>query len=163
MKNLFKVPVGDWSKDGHSQHVDFYITANYPASRMRQAYKDTCKKIGLQMNHGENYTGIEGVSYGSWRFLLTEYEESHIPAEAVQILLDHGFDFHRVEGERDENDLIIAQDVYFDAEGVFDLFMWFVKYSMPEDFQYEQVVLDAEPIVGWWCSGLNHQIGYGVF
>jgi hypothetical protein len=168
MKNLFKVPVGDWSKDGHNQSDTYYVTANYSAKEMRQAYKDTCKKIGLQLNHSDNYTGIEGATSWrdkdeNWRVLLSEYEESSINEKAVEILLEHGFDFERVDGERDENDKMVVQDVYFSSEGVFDLFMWFISYSMPEDFEYEMVVQDAEPIVGYWCDGLNHQIGYGVF
>jgi hypothetical protein len=163
----YKVPVGDWSKDGHNQSIDYYVKANYPASAMRQAYKDTCKKIGLQMNHNENYTDIEELSKykkgHGWRFLLTSYEESSIDENAVEILLEHGFDFNRVDGERDENNKMIVQDVGFCDDAVFDLFMWFILYSMPDDFKYEQIVIDAEPIIGYWNSELNHQIGYGVF
>lgn len=166
MKYLCKVPVGDWSKDGHSQHKDFYVSSNYPVKDMQQAYRDTCKKIGLQLNHSDNYMGIDGAdkhdSKDKWRFLLTEYEQSSIDEKAVKILLDNGFDFGRVDGERDENDKMILQEVYFYDEGVFDLFLWFVSFSMPNDFSWEEVVQDAVPIVGWW-SDLNHQIGYGVY
>lgn len=172
MENLFKVPVGDWSKDGHNQHTDYYVTANYPVEDMRQAYKDTCKKIGLQLNHSTNYTGIEGATRRyektgeEWRVLLAEYGECAIDERAYRILLEHGFDFERIDGMRDENDQIVPDDeegVFFCEEGVFDLFMWFVAYSMPKDFEYKEFKLKAEPIIGWWCNGLNHQIGYGVF
>lgn len=167
-KKLFKVPVGDWSKDGHNQCDTYYVESNYSAKEMRQAYKDTCKKIGLQLNHNKDYIGIEGFdmySKRNWRYLLTEYEESSIAEEAVDILLEHGFDFARVDGERDEIDRYVVQEAYFDSEGVFDLFMWFISYSMPSDFKYKQVMLEAEaePINGWWNKELNHQIGYGVF
>lgn len=163
-KKLFQIPVGDWSRDGHNQLETYYVTANYSAQEMRQAYKDTCKKIGLQLNHNTDYTGIiPEDKWNNWRYLLTEYEQSSIPEEAVEILLEHGFTFDRVDGERDDNGVIVIQEVYFDTEGVFDLFMWFISYSMPDDFEYEEFKLDAEPINGWWCDGLNHQIGYGVF
>ena len=163
-KKLFKVPVGDWSDDGHGKYEDYYVEANYSAQEMRQAYKDTCKKIGLQMNHNTDYTGIEGLkSWGNWRYLLTNYEQSSISEEAIEILLEHGFDFENFDGERDENDKLIVQDIYFSSENVFELFMWFVSYSMPNDFEYKQVTFEAEPIVGYWNDGLNHQIGYGVF
>lgn len=167
-KKLFKVPVGDWSKDGHSQCDTYYVETNYSAKEMRQAYKDTCEKIGLQLNHSDNYTGIPEVTDwrnkdDAWRILLSEYEESSINKKAVEILLEHGFDFNRVDGERDGKDQFIVQEAYFNSEGVFDLFMWFISYSMPSDFEYKQVKLEAEPINGWWKSDLNHQIGYGVF
>jgi len=164
-KKLFKIPVGDWSKDGHNQCDTYYVEANYSAKEMRQAYKDTCKKIGLQLNHNKDYVGIEGSNgnRNNWRYLLTEYEESSISEEAVEILLEHGFEFARVDGKRDEIDRFVIQEAYFDSEGVFDLFMWFISYSLPSDFEYEQVKFEAEPINGWWNNDLNHQIGYGVF
>lgn len=162
-KTLFKVPVGDWSKDGHNQSIDYYVYCNYPVEQMRQAYKDTCKKIGLQMNHSDNYTGLTNLKFRDPRCLLAEYEEPSISEEYVEILLEHGFDFARVDGERDDDDNYILQEAYFDSEGVLDLFMWFVSYSMPGDFVWEEYKIEAEPIVGYWCDGLNHQIGYGVF
>ncbi|MGG2091331.1 hypothetical protein AB1283_01015 [Bacillus sp. S13(2024)] len=162
-KTLFKVPVGDWSEDGHNQSKDFYVYCNYPVEQMRQAYKDTCKKIGLQMNHNTNYIGIEIRGFRSWRYLLTEYEESSICEDAVEILLEHGFEFDGIDGDRDENNKFVLQKAAFSEEGVLNLFMWFISYSMPEDFEWEQVTFNAEPIVGYWCDGLNHQIGYGVF
>lgn len=161
---LYQVPIGDWSSDGHGKYDTFYVYANYSAPEMAQAYKNTCKKIGLQMNHNENYTGLkEADNYGSWRLLLTEYEEYSISEKAVKILLEHGFDFKRVDGERDENGNFIIQEAYFYAEGVFDLFMWFISYSMPDDFKYQQYELNVPSIIGWWNSDLNHQIGYGIY
>lgn len=167
-KTLFKVPIGDWSKDGHNQSEDFYVYCNYPVEAMRQAYKDTCKKIGLQMNHNENYTGIEGLGYRTWRYLLTEYEESSISEDAVEILLNHGFKFSEDELPSDEFEyhdgrFIAVSSVSASTETVFKLFMWFISYSMPKDFEWEELNLEAEPIVGYWNKGLNQQIGYGVF
>lgn len=154
MKNLFKVPVGDWSKDGHNEYKNYYVTCNYAVEDMQQAYKDTCKKIGLQLNHNEDYTGIgEILSYGSedkWRLMLTEYEESTIDDRAVTILKEHGFESEQMD------------EGYFDEEAVFNLFMWFISYSLPENFEWEEVVPEATPLVGWW-GNLNHQIGYGVY
>lgn len=162
-KKLFKVPVGDWSQDGHNQCENYFVETNYSAKEMRQAYKDTCKKIGLQMNHGDtDYTGL-GLKFRDSRCLLSEYEESSICEDAVEILLNHGFEFKRVDGERDKDGNFIVQEAYFDSEGVFDLFMWFISHSLPSDFEYNQVTLEAEPIIGYWNKELNEQIGYGVF
>ena len=161
---LFKVPIGDWSNDGHGKCETFYVEANYSVQEMRQAYKETCKKIGLQMNHNTDYTGIDGIpSWGNWRQLLTDYEQSSISEQAVDILLEHGYDFSECEAF-DEDDNLIKEDVYFNSESVFHLFMWFISYSMPSDFEYKQFKLEAETINGGWGEGgLNHHIGYGVF
>lgn len=161
-QTLFKVPVGDWSKDGHNVSEDFYVYCNYSLEKMQQAYKDTCKKIGLQMNDGyfsSNYTELEDGMRGShaWRCLLTKYEESTISEEAIQILSEHGFDFNSV--FKDESDGVM----YFTSHDVFTLFMWFISYSMPKDFEWKELKLEAEAIVGYWSESLNHQIGYGVF
>ena len=162
-KKLFKVPVGDWSDNGHGKRADYYLEANYSAQDMRQAYKDTCKKIGLQMNHNQDYTGIERISsWSSWRHLLTEYEASSIDEKAIDILLEHGYKFSECEAF-DEDDNLIKDEIYFNSDSVFDLFMWFISYSMPSDFEYKQVTQEAESIIGYWSDDLNHQIGYGVF
>lgn len=163
MDNIFLVPVGDWSDDGHGKCDKYYVKANYPVEAMQQAYKDTCNKIGLQMNNGTDYTGLGINGWQDSRILLAEYEESSINEEAVEILLEHGFDFANVDGEIDENDNFIVQEAYFSSEAVFDLFMWFIKYSMPEDFAYEPFSINAKAIVGFWNKGLNESIGYGVF
>ncbi|BAR85817.1 hypothetical protein P9Z59_13555 [Bacillus thuringiensis] len=154
-KTLFKVPVGDWSQDGHNQYQDFYVYCNYPVKVMRQAYKDTCGKIGLQMNCSKNYTGIEDLPFRNWRYLLVECEESSICEEAVDILSKHGFSFNNIHVE--------DKGICFSESDVLDLFMWFISYSMPADFEWEEFKIEAEPIVGYWNKELNHQIGYGVF
>ena len=162
-EKLYKIPVGDWSDDGHGECDNYYITTNYSASEMRQAYKDTCKKIGLQLNHNTDYTEIEGMStWKNWRYLLTDYEQNTIEEDALDILLSHGFDISIAEEyeEDDEGKIVSAT---FDSRGVFKLFMWFISYSMPSDFEYKEFKIEAEPINGYWNKELNHQIGYGVF
>lgn len=159
-KHLFKVPVGDWSKDGHNESKDYYVMCSHTVEEMQQAYRDTCKKIGLQMHHTDNYTDIpETVKHRSWRMLLTEYEQNEIDYEAIKILEEHGFDFDGIDGESDEEDEDSLATAYFDSKDVFRLFMWFISYSL-ENFEYEEV--KAEAIIGYWGK-LNHQIGYGVF
>lgn len=163
VEKLFKVPVGDWSNDGHKQCVDYYVKANYSVSEMIQAYKDTCKKIGLQMNHNTDYTGIESKSsWKNWRYLLTEYEQNSISEDAIEILQNHGFNFNKMEDIDLDSDGNVTS-AFFNSEDVVKLFMWFISYSMPEDFYYKPFIIEAEPIVGYWNNELNHQIGYGVF
>ena len=53
---VYKLVLGDWSKDGHKQSEDFLFDCNYDVHKIRQAYKDSCKKLGITFNDGRNYT-----------------------------------------------------------------------------------------------------------
>lgn len=44
---VYKLVLGDWSKDGHKQSEDFLFDCNYDVHKIRQAYKDSCKKLGI--------------------------------------------------------------------------------------------------------------------
>ena len=44
---VYKLVLGDWSKDGHKQSEDFLFDCNYDVHKIRQAYKDSCKKLGV--------------------------------------------------------------------------------------------------------------------
>lgn len=44
---VYKLVLGDWSKDGHKQSEDFLFDCNYDVHKIRQAYKDSCKKLEL--------------------------------------------------------------------------------------------------------------------
>jgi hypothetical protein len=152
-EHILKVPIGDWSCDGHNQSSDYYIISNYPVEDLQQAYKDTCKKIGLQLNHNENYTGLpECNGYGSWRQIATEYQDSEIEEEALEILIEHGCTMY---GKK-----LTKGNDYLSGGDMFELFMWFISYSMPKNFEYR--VLEAQAINGYW-GNLNVQIGYGCF
>lgn len=156
-KHLAKVPIGDWSGDGHSNCTEYYVMTTHTVEEMQQAYRDTCKKIGLQMNHNENFTGLDEVNgYGHWRQLLTEYQNSYIDKEAVDILVAHGFDVTGL--DRDEDSDGDLNGIDFEDDDALRLFMWFIGYSL-EGFEYEQI--QAPAINGYW-GGLNVQIGYGV-
>lgn len=157
--------------DGHNECDEYLIEANYPVEVMQQAYKDTCKKIGLQMHGGQDFTGlVEDGEIHHWRYLLVGYLNSFINEEVIKILSSNGYDFEGVYGERDKEGKLIGDTACFSSETAFSLFMWFITYSMPSDFKYTQVVHDenteatVKPINGWWKQdGLPFNIGYGVF
>lgn len=53
---VYKLVLGDWSKDGHKQSEDFLFDCNYDVHKIRQAYKDSCKKLGITFNLGWKIT-----------------------------------------------------------------------------------------------------------
>lgn len=42
MKYKFKIPIGDWSGDGHSKHEDYLIESNKPVEQVRELYFQAC-------------------------------------------------------------------------------------------------------------------------
>ena len=46
---VYKLVLGDWSEDGHGKSKDFLFDCNYDVSKIRQAYKDSCKKLGISL------------------------------------------------------------------------------------------------------------------
>ena len=82
---IYKLVLGDWSDDGHGISKDFLFECNYDVHKIRQAYKDSCKKLGVTFNHNKDYTGL-GLGYGNERQVWTEYEEDGISKTAFEIL-----------------------------------------------------------------------------
>lgn len=149
-----KLTLGDWSKDGHERSDEFKYISNYPVDKIRQSYKDSCKLTGLTFNYNENYTGLK-LSYESWRYIWTEYEDCHINEEAVDILNEFGIDVVKIYNLDDE--------YYFEPTYASDLIMRFIGLSMPSDWVYSLVKDEYEPINGWWNGDLNVQFGYGLY
>ena len=152
-----KLTIGDWSKDGHGLSEFFVYEVNKSVSEIRQGYKDSCKKLGLQFNENKNYSGLaEHFDYGTNLHICTEYERDLLSVEAKDILFNNGIDINE----------------YFDEcvelEGFAELIMAFIKISVPdliwEEGSFKRSELKTiEPINGWWNDELNVTFGYGLF
>ena len=71
---VYKLVLGDWSKDGHKQSEDFLFDCNYDVHKIRQAYKDSCKKLGITFNDGRDYTDNAGCLKDiEWRRVGCDY------------------------------------------------------------------------------------------
>lgn len=153
---IYKLELGDWSEDGHKISESFLFDCNYDIHKIRQAYKDSCKKLGVGFNCNEDYTGL-GLGRRSERLIWTEYQESEISETAFEILNNSGcfkeVDFYKEDG------------VYYieERKDCAKLIMNFIALSMPEDFTYKLTESEIEPINGDWNGELNVQFGYGLF
>jgi len=47
MKNIIKLTVGDWGKDGHNQSDSYTILTNFDAKQINDAYKIATKSLGF--------------------------------------------------------------------------------------------------------------------
>mgnify|MGYP003474037794 CR=1 FL=1 len=152
----FKIPIGDWSGDGHGKCEIFIVECNYPVERVRQAYKDSCKLTGLSFNHNEDYTGILDSKYGDARQIATEYEDNVISDVALEILLKHGIDL-KTDWEFDEDGAYIEG-----TEEFLHLLFKFIKLSLL-DLNYNICEEELPYLNGYWNADLNVQFGYGLF
>lgn len=81
---LTYLTIGDWSEDSHEEYEKVYFKVNYPVETIRQAYKDSCLKTGVQFNHNENYTGTEKRRI--YDQIWTEYKNNAIRPNEVATL-----------------------------------------------------------------------------
>lgn len=153
---IYKLVLGDWSDDGHGISEVFLFECNYDVHKIRQAYKDSCRKLGVTFNYNEDYTGL-GLGYGSERQVWTEYEEDGITITAFEILNNAGC-FTEIDYYEDEDKYYI-----WTHKDCAKLIMNFISLSMPEDFTYKLIEQDYECINGSWDDELNHHFGYGLF
>lgn len=154
MKQIVKLPIGDWSQDGHSRYDILYFEVNKPISEIRQAYKDSCKLTGLQLHAGgkkENYTSLpEQDVYHNPLQICTEVEDFIPSEEAIKILERHNINF------------VLNEYRKLNIDSFSELFMKFCKLSLP-DFEWKRIDKDIEPIVGFWNPELNISIGTGLY
>ena len=157
---LTYLTIGDWSEDGHGSYEKVYFKVNYPVDAIQQAYKDSCRKTGVQFNHNENYTGTE--KHRIYDQIWTEYDNDAIRPAEGKILREYGVitdEYLTERGLMEEDSYIIN----LSPKDAADIIMRFIALSMPKDFCYTEEKIAAQPINGWWNPNLNCQFGYGLY
>lgn len=162
-RHLVKLVLGDWSDDGHGKYEEVCFESNYPVQTIQQAYMDSCKLTGVQFNYNTDYTDGLCKGYGSWRQPFTEYDSASLKPEAIEALREHGLDPATYCDEKyTDKDLEEGNSMHFYVESASELIMAFIKLSMPKDWTYDKIELDAHAINGYWGK-INEQFGYGLF
>jgi hypothetical protein len=148
----FKIPIGDWSNDGHGEHVDYLIESNKPVEKVRQLYFQACDKIGFSLDNSYKQTHLTPA---------VEYENANFSEETLKALLDFG-----VEIEQDVIDGIAEEDyVLFDTEILCDIVLNFIKTQDP-NLQLKRVESEDFPMLqsyGFQNGKHMGYFGYGLF
>lgn len=158
-----KIPVGDWSDDGHGKCEYVIIESSHTVAVLQQGYKDSCKLTGISFNENEDYTGLNlpwDHPEAEDRKIAVEYESHTISKLAEGILLKRGIDIW--EG-LDKGAYVEDGIDIFTIEGSTEfvkLLLSFIKLSIP-DLQYSIVKDDIPLLVG--DENMNLQFGYGLF
>lgn len=160
-KHKIKIPIGDWSNDGHGRYKVFEIESNYPVHDLQEAYKESCRIVGIQFNHHyEDYMGIEIDSYRSnERLICTEYEDSRLSEFAYDTLIDHGINVDSILGY----DIEEGKEIYLDSDDFTNILLAFIGLSMPNDWEWSFIDDSNTYLNGFWNKNLNVQFGYGLF
>lgn len=70
----FKMPIGDWSSDGHGLCSYYKIESDFPVENVREAHFKVKEKTGIDLES-----------------LCSDYEDSYLPFTIIKALLEFGF------------------------------------------------------------------------
>lgn len=152
--HVIKIPIGDWSGDGHERCEIFEIESNYPVFDLQEAYKASCKLVGVQFHNEENFIDIDIEKF--WRddrLICTEYDDSCLTEFAHTALEMHGIIIKDILNDRE----------YLNENSFTRLLLTFIGLSMPSDWEWE-IIEDRGSYLNRFQNGnLNVQFGYGLF
>lgn len=117
MENMykFKIPIGDWSGDGHG-HAEWYIVeCNKPVEYVRELYFQACDKIGFTLDGHHKLTPC------------AEYEDYKFPRETFQKLLNFG-----IELDKDLINYIYETESTDGSDGFIEIVLSFIRTQDPE-------------------------------
>lgn len=160
--------VGDWSGDGHEKHDRILVESNLPVAEVQQAYKDSCKLTGVQLNGNEDYTGIKRDWMTAREVqLLTEYEESKITPKQFEVLQKHGLKSEMIakwNGEDDAEETAEGGYYIYGVDAYVKFWIWFTSLSNKK-LKITEIPDDKNipNINGYWDKNLNAGFGYGIY
>lgn len=136
----FKLPLGDWSKDGHGICEWFVIESNKPVNEVREAYFKSVAMTGFNLANE----------------LCNDYEDSTITVEQAEKLESIGIDLTWIKEDcwydNDLDSWSIDSDVFLEI-----LFM-FIKLSDPD-----LMLVDVPDTLESFDLYKIGQLGYGLF
>ena len=141
MNNLWNIPIGDWSDDGHGKCDWFTIKSNFTVEQAREAYFKSVEKSGVDI--------CKEVAY--------EYEDNSVSEKflnAFPEFLEKGL----VKHEPEDTEYYIE-----DLSDLVEIVCLFIQKYNPE-FKYEIVDIPMLPYYGYDKKGRHiGYFGYGLF
>jgi len=141
MNNLWKIPIGDWSDDGHGKCDWFIIKSNFTVEQAREAYFKSVEKSGVDVS----------------KEIACEYEDNSVSEKFMKVFpefLEEGLIKHYPEDTE-----YYIEDLYDLAEIV----CLFIQKYNPE-FKYEILNIPMLPFYGYDEKDRHiGYFGYGLF
>ena len=143
LNNTWKIPVGDWSDDGHGKCDYYTIKSNFTVEQAREAYFKAIEKSGIDLS----------------RDIASDYEDSRVSesiedTQFIKDLISEGY-LMEWDGSYHVNDSVSMAIIV----------LRFIKNYIPE-FEYEMIE-DSIPMLPFY--GFDEQgrhigyFGYGLF
>lgn len=160
--------LGDPSNDGHGKVEKVILNSSVSVGEIRAAYKESCRKTGIEFNHNDDYTGLKKAwTVRKQTQIACDYDNPFVNNESFLELSKFGLTvdiLSSYDPEIDQSDYDTEEDGYYLSSLSFTkLWIWFVKLSLPDDVELnisnEKVKIPS--ING--VDELNVQFGYGLF
>lgn len=159
--------LGDWSDDGHGKHDRILLESNVSVKDIQDAYKASCKLTGVSFNHNEDFTETDRPWQEADKYRIAcEYENAQLSKFVFDILAKHGLTKEMIkEWEPSGYDELDEDGIGLCVENFIELWIWFVKLSLPKTAIIKVVEeKDEIPVInGYWNDNLNVQFGYGLY
>lgn len=141
MNNIWNIPIGDWSDDGHGKCDWFTIKSNFTVEQAREAYFKSVEKSGVDI----------------CKEVACDYEDNSVSEKflnAFPEFLEKGLIKHGQE---------YTEYYIGDSSDLVEMVCLFIQKYNPE-FRYEITNFPMLPFCGYDEKGRHiGQIGYGLF
>jgi len=148
----FKIPIGDWSDDGHGKYEEYLIKSNKPVEVVRELYFQACDKIGFSLDGSYKKTSLTPQA---------DYEDYTFSKETLQSLLDFG-----VKLDQDTIDYIREQESTDGTELLCDIILKFIQ-TQDETLELERAEENECPMFQFYGFDNKQRhigyFGYGLF
>ena len=140
----FKIPIGDWSGDGHNKVEWYIIRSNKPVKEIRELYFKACDKLGFTLDGHNKLTPC------------SEYGDNHFDKTILKLLLDFGIKI--------DNDLkeYIELTETIDSDGFIEIVLALINTQDP-DLKLEIVNHELFQFCGFDKNKHFGYFGYGLF
>jgi hypothetical protein len=155
---------------GHGKYDKYVMEANHSLKEMIDAYKATCKLIGLQISDGADYTGTNDYK----NHLCSEYQKCTATKDQYDQFLKYGINLQQYSGNTIEED-DHNQYVWLNEPELFrNLIIDMMKVSLPTLICEEAYFKNSElrsykPDGSCLITGLTESrelsggFGYGIY
>lgn len=138
----FKIPIGDWSNDGHGIADWYIVQSNKSVEEVRELYFQACKMFGFGLD--TEYKDAPCI----------DYEDSVIPIETLYLLEDFGV---KAASNLLENLEVGSTECYVDPDNFINIVLEFIK---TQDRNLELDIVDIPMFQFYGFDSKERHIGY---
>mgnify|MGYP000709303510 CR=1 FL=1 len=148
-----KLPIGDWSGDGHSQHTDYLIESNKPVEEVRELYFKACEKLGFTLDGNHELAPC------------AEYGDNRFPEETLDALLEFGVNINKelVASLKEQYE---DEAGYIETEDFCDIVLELIK-TQDETLSLKRITEERYPMFQFYGRDNKSRhigyFGYGLF